>query len=82
MPPLAEDFPIVLLEPRCFEVLLKLLVAMLKFVTLNKLSDDVLFVNDNFSVVSSRGKLLGELRAAWWIVVVGMVVETIIAEVC
>lgn len=86
MPPLPDDFPIVLLLPRCFVILLKLLFAVLKFVTFNiNLSDDVLLVNDNFSVVRSRGEVLGELVAApWWVVVVaaGVVVVTIIAEVC
>lgn len=84
MPPLPDDFPIVLLVPRCFVNLLKLLFAVLKFVTFNnKLSDDVLLVNDNFSVVSSRGEVFGELvTAPWWIVVGMVVVVTIIAEVC
>jgi hypothetical protein len=85
MPPLPDDFPIVLLVPRCFDDLLKLLFAELKFVTFNnKLSDDVLLVNDNFSVVSSRGELVGELVTAprWIVVVVCVVVVTIIAEVC
>lgn len=83
MPPDVLPIPIVLLVPRCFVDLLKLLFAVLKFVTFgSKLSDDVLLVNDNFSVVSSRGKLLGELvTTPRWMAVVG-VEETIITEVC
>lgn len=67
-----------LLLPRCFDNLLMIrLLFSVKFVTFTKLSDNVLSVNDNFSVVSSGrwgGKLLGEFVAITRVVLMVVVV--------